>query len=145
MRFLRNNGLSVFFAVIFLAALAGQAVAGYHQFNDDEVAHAKLMHETPDTITFGRYLSSSHFGQGVMENWQSEYLQFALFIFATIWLIQRGSPESKEPGEEGRESEEDQKLREHADRASPLWARVGGLRTFLCSNSLLAVMLLLFF
>ncbi|MGW4474510.1 DUF6766 family protein [Nonomuraea sp. NPDC004354] len=30
-------------------------------------------------------------GQG-----QSEYLQFLLFILATVWLVQRGSPESKE-------------------------------------------------
>jgi uncharacterized protein DUF6766 len=33
-----------------------------------------------------------------MENWQSEYLQFSLFILATIWLLQRGSPESKPVG-----------------------------------------------
>ena len=31
-----------------------------------------------------------------MENWQSEYLQFALFVLATVWLLQKGSPESKE-------------------------------------------------
>ena len=79
-----------------------------------------------------------------MENWQSEYLQFALFILGTIWLLQRGSPESKELDKAGRESGEDQKLREHAERDSPLWARVGGVRTFLYSNSLLVVMLAIF-
>ena len=42
------------------------------------------------------------------ENWQSEYLQFALFVLATIWLVQRGSTESKEPGNEGPESDEEQ-------------------------------------
>ncbi len=31
----------------------------------------------------------------MFENWQSEYLQFTLYIFATVWLVQRGSPESK--------------------------------------------------
>jgi hypothetical protein len=35
----------------------------------------------------------------VLENWQSEYLQFTLYILATVWLLQRGSPESKKPGE----------------------------------------------
>jgi hypothetical protein len=37
-----------------------------------------------------------------MENWQSDYLQFTLFILLTVWLLQRGSPESKEPGKGGR-------------------------------------------
>jgi hypothetical protein len=31
-----------------------------------------------------------------MENWQSEYLQFTQFMLATVWLLQRGSPESKQ-------------------------------------------------
>jgi hypothetical protein len=41
---------------------------------------------------------SSDFGQAVMENWQSEYLQFTLFVFATVWFVQKGSPESKPVG-----------------------------------------------
>jgi hypothetical protein len=76
----------------------------------------------------------------VLENWQSEYLQFTLYILGTIWLVQRGSPESKEPDKAGRESDEDQRLGRHADERSPRWARAGGLRTRLLSNSLLIVM-----
>jgi hypothetical protein len=126
-------------------ALAGQSVAGYHAYNEDERDHAELLHEQPSTIGYGRYLTSSSFGQAVMENWQSEYLQFSLFILGTIWLLQRGSPESKELDKAGRESEQAQKLRGYADDRSPRWAKVGGLRTFLFSNSLLIVMTLLFF
>jgi hypothetical protein len=40
-----------------------------------------------------------------MENWQSEYLQFALFALATVWLLQKGSPESKELDKAGTESD----------------------------------------
>ena len=75
-----------------------------------------------------------------MENWQSEYLQFTLYILATVWLLQRGSPESKELGKAGRESDEDQKVGAHASAGSPRWARVGGWRTRIYSNSLLIVM-----
>ena len=139
-RFLKHNGLSLGFAAIFLLALGFQAMTGWQEFNNDEVAHAELVHERADTISFGRYLTSSEFGQAVMENWQSEYLQFTLFIFATVWLLQRGSPESKELHKAGLESDQDQKVGEHADRNSPRWAKVGGLRTFLYSNSLLLVM-----
>jgi hypothetical protein len=76
-----------------------------------------------------------------MENWQSEYLQFTLFIFATIWFVQKGSPESKKPDEAGRESEEDQKIGQHATEDSPRWARARGFKLWLYSNSLLIVML----
>jgi hypothetical protein len=143
-RFLKDNGLSIAFGLLFLLAIGFQAVAGYNEFNNEEVAHARMADEQPDTITFGRYLTSSNFGQAVMENWQSEYLQFSLFILGTIWLLQRGSPESKEIGKEGRESDADQKVGKHAERNSPRWAKAGGLRTFVFSNSLLAVMTTLF-
>src|SRR3954451_18053022 len=70
-RFFSLNSLSVFFLVILLATLAGQAIAGHDKFNDDAMAH----HEP--TISLGRYVTSSSFVQAVMENWQSEYLQFS--------------------------------------------------------------------
>jgi hypothetical protein len=143
-RFLKHNGLSLAFGALFLIALGLQAVAGYNEFNNEEVAHAHLLNQQPDTISFGRYLTSSDFGQAVMENWQSEYLQFALFILGTIWLLQRGSPESKKLDKAGRESEREQQLGEHAPAGSPRWARAGGLRTFVFSNSLLIVMFTIF-
>jgi hypothetical protein len=143
-RFLKHNGLSLAFGAIFLLALGFQALAGWQEFNNNEVAHAQLSNERPDTISFGRYLTSSDFGQAVMENWQSEYLQFSLFIFGTVWLLQRGSPESKELNKAGTESDQAQKVGSHADSRSPRWARVGGVRTFIYSNSLLIVMTAIF-
>ncbi len=44
---------------------------------------------------------SSELGNAVLENWQSEYLQFTRYILATVWLLQRGSPESKELDQAG--------------------------------------------
>jgi hypothetical protein len=143
-RFLKHNGLSLGFAAIFVVALGFQALTGWQELNNNEVAHAELVHERADPISFGRYLTSSEFGQAVMENWQSEYLQFTLFILATVWLLQRGSPESKELDDAGLGSDQNQKVREDAERNSPGWAKAGGLRTFLYSNSLLLVMTGLF-
>jgi hypothetical protein len=134
MRFVRENSLSIFFLVIFLASLAGQAVAGHVQFNHDQLLHHG------DPISLGRYVTTSQFAADVAENWQSEYLQFTLYILTTVWLLQRGSPESKELDKVGRESDEEQRVGEHADERSPRWARVGGLRTRLYSNSLVIVM-----
>lgn len=44
---------------------------------------------------------ASGFGADVAENWQSEYLQFFLYLILTVFLLQRGSPESKQPGKSG--------------------------------------------
>jgi hypothetical protein len=133
-RFVRENSLSLFFAAIFLAALVAQAFTGHDAYNEDQLAHGE------STISLGRYLTSSAFGRAVMENWQSEYLQFTLFMLGTVWLLQKGSPESKELNQAGLESDQDQKIGRHAIERSPRWARVGGLRTAIYSNSLLIAM-----
>jgi hypothetical protein len=67
-------------------------------------------------------------------------LQFLLYILATVWLLQRGSPESKPLDEAGAESDEKQKVGPHADDASPSLARKGGAVTALYSSSLGLVM-----
>jgi uncharacterized protein DUF6766 len=94
-RHLRDNSLSLVFLALFLAALVGQAVAGHASYNNEQIAHMG------ETVSMWRYLVSSEFGQAVMENWQSEYLQFTTFILLTVWLVQKGSPESKKPEEAG--------------------------------------------
>jgi hypothetical protein len=132
--FLKHNGLSLAFLGLFLTAVAFQAVAGLAVFNEEQARHGE------PAVSFFRYVTSSSFGVAVMENWQSEYLQFTLFILLTVWLIQRGSPESKELGKEGRESDRDQLVGDHAREDSPGWARATGLRRRIYENSLLIVM-----
>jgi hypothetical protein len=133
-RFLRDNGLTLVFLALFLAALVGQALVGHADFNHTQAANQ----DAP--LSLWRYVTSSAFWVDVMENWQSEYLQFTLFIYLTVWLTQRGSTESKKPGEAGGESDEEQKIGEHAEPDSPEWAKAGGLRTRVYSNSLLMLM-----
>jgi hypothetical protein len=137
-RFLKENSLSLFFLVIFLAALLGQAISGHSLYNQGQIAHGE-----PE-VGLWTYVTSSSFGQAVMENWQSEYLQFALFALATVWLLQRGSPESKELDKAGTESDAQQQVGKHAPRGSPRWAAVGGLRTAIYSNSLIIIMAIVF-
>jgi hypothetical protein len=133
-RFVKHNGLSLVFLGLFLAALVLQAIAGLAEFNEQQD-----MHGDPH-VSMWRYLTSSAFGAAVMENWQSEYLQFTLFTLLTVWLLQRGSPESKALGRAGRESDREQLVGEHARDDSPPWARAVGLRRRIYENSLLLVM-----
>jgi hypothetical protein len=131
---LRNHSLSLFFFAIFVAALVGQAIAGNAEFNNEAIAHGS------ETKSLWSYVVSADFGQAVMENWQSEYLQFTLFIFATVWFVQKGSPESKKVDEVGTQSDAEQLVGEHAQPDSPKWARARGVKRFIYSNSLLMVM-----
>jgi hypothetical protein len=136
--FFRDNGLTLVFGGLFLATLVGQALAGVADFNARQIADGL------EPVSLGEYVTSSAFGVDVMENWQSEYLQFFLFIYATVWLVQLGSTESKPPGKEGKETDKEQKVGRYAAEDSPEWAKVGGWRTAIFSRSLGTLMATLF-
>jgi hypothetical protein len=137
-KFLRENSLGLIFGVLFLIVLVGQAFAGHADFNQQQLT------EGLPPVSLGRYLTSASFGTDVAENWQSEYLQFFLYIFLTVWLLQKGSPESKPLDQPGLESDRDQKVGPYADEHSPKWARASGFRLTIFSNSLGLVMGLIF-
>jgi membrane protein implicated in regulation of membrane protease activity len=130
----REHALSIFFGAIFLLALIGQSLAGLAVFNEEQTSHGS------SAVSYFEFVTSSAFVVDVAENWQSEYLQFFLFILATIWLVQKGSPESKKPGDEGIDSDESQLVGRFAKENSPRWAKVEGWQRVLYSNSLLLVM-----
>jgi hypothetical protein len=138
-RWLHESSLALFFLALCLATLAGQSIAGHLEYNHELTAHGD------PGISWARYVVSSHFGGAVMENWQSEFLQFSFFIAATIWLVQRGSAESKKVEDSGLGTDEEQRVGEHASQRSPAWARVEDLRHTLYSNSLMIVMTAIFF
>jgi hypothetical protein len=138
-RFVRDNGLSLFFGALLLATLVGQSFAGQHAFNAEAVTH----HEP--TYSWLRFVTSSEFGGDVMENWQSEFLQFTLYILTTIWLMQRGSSESKSADELGLMSDQSQLVGPYAQRNSPAWAKAKGLKLWIYSNSLVLAMAFCFF
>ncbi|MGW4509991.1 DUF6766 family protein [Streptomyces sp. NPDC004436] len=136
--FWRDNSLTLAFGGAFLVVLACQAIAGRAEFNE-QLATAGLQQ-----VTFVQYLASSDFAVDVTENWQSEFLQFFLYIFGTVYLLQRGSPESKELDKSGPESDRDQRMGEHVRKESPRWAGTRDWRQGLYSRSLGIVMALLF-
>jgi hypothetical protein len=88
----RNNGLSIALFVMFIVTLAGQAIAGVRHHNDEARAHDQ------PPITLDQYLGSDDFLEATMENWESEFLQMAVYVLLTVSLFQKGSAESKDPG-----------------------------------------------
>ncbi len=134
-RLARENGLSLFFAALFASALVAHSFAGQHAYN---ASHGGA------NMSWWTYVHTSDFWGAVMENWQSEFLQFAVFIAATVWLVQKGSNESKELDAIGLESDAEQRIGSHSSGASPLWARTEDVRTAIYRNSLLLAMAAIF-
>ena len=132
--FLRENGLSAFFATIFVGSLAAQSIAGQRAVSAERREHGG------SGVSWWDYVTSPDFWGAVMENWQSEFLQFTVFIGATVWLVQKGSNESKRLEDVGLESDEQQRVGSHATARSPRLARAGGLARRAYENSLLLAM-----
>jgi hypothetical protein len=135
---LKNYSLSLVFGLILLGALTGQAFTGMAKYNEQALDLGLAQ------IGIGAYVTSSDFAVDVAENWQSEYLQFFLYIVLTVWLVQRGSPESKQLDEIGRGTDKDQLVGEYAKSDSPAWAKAAGWRRALFSRSLGLMMGLIF-
>jgi hypothetical protein len=137
-RWAYEQSLSVFFLSIFLLTVIGQWLVGAKAYNAEQAVHGE------PTVSYGRYLFSSDFGGNLLENWQSEFLQFLLFIYVTVWLVQKGSNESKQLDESGRESDQRQRVGGFAPDNAPRWARLRGWRLAAYENSLVIVMGALF-
>ena len=135
--FFRNNGLSVVLFLLFFFSLVGQYFTGYHDFNDDQRAHGK-----PE-VGYAEYFGEGHFIEAVFENWESEFLQMGMYVVLTIFLFQKGSSESKEPGRTERVDVIPEKSLLSEDASSVV--KRGGLGLKLYENSLSIALFLLFF
>lgn len=132
-RLWRDNGLSITLGALFVMTLAGQVVSGYHVYNEEQREHRQ------PTIGYGQYLQSNHFLEATFENWESEFLQMAIYVLFTVFLFQRGSAESKDPDVTDRSPR-----RSRAHRDAPWPVRRGGLVLRLYENSLTLAFALLF-
>jgi len=132
---LKNNSLSIVFFVLFLISIVGQAITGLSEHNEE------LQEKGGTPVDMTQYLVSGHFIQATFENWESEFLQMALFVVLTIFLYQRGSSESKDPDDpSGEEDREPDPNKEDA----PWPVKQGGLILKLYQHSLTIALFLLF-
>jgi hypothetical protein len=116
--------------------MAGQAVAGWRAFNEEQREHGEA------EVGLSRYLTTPHFGEATFENWESEFLQMAFYVLLTTFLYQKGSSESKRPGVV---ELVDLDPRESPNRESAPWpVRRGGIVLRLYENSLSLAFALLF-
>jgi hypothetical protein len=132
---LRNNGLSIAFVALFLLSLVGQVFTGMKEHNSE------MKELGGKEVGLGDYLTTGHFMQSTFENWESEFLQMALFVVMTIGLYQKGSSESKDPdGKEDVDREPDPRRKN-----APPAVKAGGWILSLYKRSLSIILFLLFF
>jgi hypothetical protein len=132
---LRENGLLIAMLGLFVAACVGQVLAGHHEYNDEAQAHGR------SAIALGAYVTSGHFIEALFENWESEFLQMAVFVLLTVFLRQKGSSESKQM--KGKEPV-DEDPREHIGEKNAPWPVRTGRFIGLYSHSLVLALLALF-
>lgn len=136
LHWMRTSALSLSLLALFMLFLVGMSVVGLQNYNDDQREHG----EQP--ITYGQYLTTGSFVEAVGENWESEFLQMFAYVILTVFLVQKGSSESKDP--DNKEAV-DEDPRTRADDPSAPWpVRKGGWVLKLYENSLSLAFLVLF-
>jgi hypothetical protein len=118
-----------------MVSMIGQVVTGLKQHNQE------VVQDGGEAIELSEYLTSGHFFQSTFENWESEFLQMALFLLLSVFLYQKGSSESKDPDQEEEVDREPNPRRKDA----PKPVKVGGFVLTIYRHSLLLAFLILFF
>ncbi len=132
--FFYRNSLSIVFLLLFIITLLAQALTGWKEHNSE------LEDAGRSEVSLGTYLQTGHFISSTFENFQSEFLQMALYVILTVSLRQKGSSESKKLV-----GKEDVDREPRATKDAPWPVRKGGWVLKLYSMSLSLTFTVLFF
>jgi hypothetical protein len=135
-RFLRENSLSIVMFGLFFVFLLAQSLTGWRTANQENQEHHQ------PTESYVGYLGSGSFAEATFENWESEFLQMAGFVLLTVFLRQKGSPESKNL--EGEEPVDEDPNQASGRQGVPWPVRRGGLALAVYQNSLSLALVALF-
>ena len=92
MGWIRDRALTLALMGMFLLFLVAQLLTGFAEYNGEQTQHGQT------AVALTDYLTTGHLWEAIVENWESEFLQMAVFVLLTTFLIQKGSPESRRPG-----------------------------------------------
>ena len=134
-KFFKNNGLTIVLMLMFLATVIGQWLTGWRFENEELVRHG----EQP--IGLIAFLGDAQFLSTLFENWESEFLQMAVFVVLTAILFQKGSAESEDPDQPWRDG---RLSHMRGGKRSPAAVRKGPVVRWLYAHSLGIVLLILF-
>lgn len=88
-KFIKDNSLSFVLLLLFFLSLFGLSSAGLSTYNEEQKSHKE------EQVSYAEYLLTPDFYEAVFENWESEFLQMWALVMLTIFLRQKGAPDSK--------------------------------------------------
>jgi len=135
-RWAKEHGLLVANLACFLVFFVGMVLSGAASYSEDQQAHG----EPPVSVL--QFLGTGAFVEATFENWESEFLQMAMYVVLTVFLFQKGSSESKPLGKKVPQDEDPQQAA--VSRATPWPVRRGGAVLKLYENSLSILLFALF-
>lgn len=84
-----KHSLSIAFAILFILSFVLHFYGSLKDYNTEQISKNKPV------ATASEYISESRFWFESFQNWQSEFLAVASIVILSIWLREKGSPESK--------------------------------------------------
>lgn len=97
-QWMKDHGLLLANAGLFVAFLGGMVASGAASYSEEQQSHGQ------PPLGVLEYVGTGHFVEAVFENWESEFLQMAMYVVLTIFLFQKGSSESKPVAEPHKET-----------------------------------------
>ena len=85
-----QNSLSIVLFSLFFLSFALHAFGGSRVYNQEQAEHGET-----ERVTAIEYIGTSRFWFESFQNWQSEFLSIGAMVVLSIYLRQKGSPESK--------------------------------------------------
>ncbi|KQQ92292.1 hypothetical protein ASF72_03640 [Arthrobacter sp. Leaf141] len=135
-RWAKEHGLLLANAGLFLVFFGGMILSGAASYSDEQQAHGEA------AVSVLEFLGTGAFVEATFENWESEFLQMAMYVILTVFLFQKGSSESKPMG---KAAPQDQDPRDATvDKSTPWPVKRGGAALVLYEHSLSILLLLLF-
>lgn len=132
----KEHGLLLANLALFLVFFGGMILSGASSYSEDQQAHGE------PAVTVVQFLGSGEFLEATFENWESEFLQMAMYVVLTIFLFQKGSSESKPLD---RKAPQDEDPRHAAIRKATPWpVKRGGVALRFYKHSLSILLFVLF-
>lgn len=86
---LYKHSLSIAFGLLFVLSMVIHFVGSWKNHNEEQ------LEKSLPTETWSKYISNPQFWFESLQNWQSEFLAVAALVLLSVWLREKGSPQSK--------------------------------------------------
>jgi hypothetical protein len=136
-KWVKEHGLLLVNAGLFLAFFAGMILTGAANYSEEQQAHGE------SAVSVLQFLATGEFVEATFENWESEFLQMAMYVVLTVFLFQKGSSESKPVSKDAPQDEDPRQAAIKKTTPWPVKSRGAALKIYEHSLSILLFLLFL--